>query len=51
VRWLTFAAFALAMISSLNWHRAATREQRIVFGVISIAAFGAVLVLGMTMPG
>jgi hypothetical protein len=49
VRWVTFAIFALGMMASLNWHQAVTRERKTIFGVVAVAAFAVVLVLGSTM--
>jgi len=37
------------MISSLNWYEAATRERKMPYGLLAIASFAFVLVLGNTM--
>jgi hypothetical protein len=37
------------MFSSLNWYEAATRERKMAFGLMTIAAFGLVFVLGNTI--
>jgi hypothetical protein len=37
------------MFSSLNWYEAATRERKMAFGIMTIAAFALVMVLGNTI--
>jgi hypothetical protein len=49
VRWVILAIFLLGMISSFNWYEARTSERKLVYGLMAIAAFVLVVVLGNTM--
>jgi hypothetical protein len=49
VKWLILALFLGGMFSSLNWYEAATRERKMAFGIMTIAAFALVMVLGTTI--
>ena len=49
VKWLILAIFFVGMISSLKWHEAVTNELRTTYGVLALAAFALVLVLGNIM--
>jgi hypothetical protein len=49
VKWLVLAFFLAGMFSSLNWYEAATGERRMAFGLMTIAAFVVVIVLGSTI--
>jgi type II secretory pathway component PulM len=49
VRWFIFAIFLFGMISSLVWYEAATRERKMVSGLLAILALALVLLLGNTM--
>jgi hypothetical protein len=49
MKWLILALFLGGMFSSLNWYEAATRERKMTFGFMTIAAFALVLVLGNTI--
>jgi hypothetical protein len=49
VKWLILALFLGGMFSSLNWYEAATRERKVTFGIMTIAAFALVMVLGNTI--
>ena len=49
MKWLILALFLGGMISSLNWYEAATRERKMAFGLMTLAAFGLVFVLGNTI--
>jgi len=49
VKWLILALFLAGMFSSLNWYEAAARERKLAFGVMTIAAFALVIVLGSTI--
>jgi hypothetical protein len=49
VKWLVLALFLGGMFSSLNWYEAATRERRLTFGFMTVAAFVLVVVLGNTI--
>jgi hypothetical protein len=49
VKWIILALFFGGMFSSLNWYEAATRERKMAFGLMTIAAFGLVFVLGNTI--
>jgi hypothetical protein len=49
VKWLILALFLGGMFSSLNWYEAATRERKMAFGLMTIAAFALVFVLGNTI--
>ena len=49
LKWLILAVFVFGMISSLNWYEAVTRERKMAFGLMTIAAFAVVLVLGNTI--
>jgi hypothetical protein len=46
VSWLIVPVFAFGMIALLNWRCAVTRQRTTVFGMMTIAAFAIVLVLG-----
>jgi hypothetical protein len=46
MKWLIFAVFLGGMFSSVNWYEAVTRERKTAFGLMTIAAFALVLVLG-----
>jgi hypothetical protein len=49
VKWLILALFLGGMFSSLNWYEAATRERKLAFGFMTVAAFLLVFVLGTTI--
>jgi hypothetical protein len=49
VKWLILAVFLFGMVASLNWYEAATKERKMAFGLMAIAALVVVLVLGNTM--
>ena len=49
MKWIILALFCGGMFSSLNWYEAATRERKMAFGLMTIAAFGLVFVLGNTI--
>jgi hypothetical protein len=49
VKWLILAAFLFGMVSSLNWYEAATHERKMAYGLMTIAAFTVVVVLGNTL--
>jgi hypothetical protein len=49
VKWLVLAVFLGGMLSSLQWYEAATRERKMAFGLVTVAAFLLVLVLGNTI--
>jgi hypothetical protein len=49
MKWLILVIFLGGMISSLNWYEAATRERKMAFGLMTVAAFALVLVLGNTI--
>ena len=49
MKWLVLALFLGGMFSSLNWYEAATSERKMAFGLMTIAAFALVLVLGNTI--
>jgi hypothetical protein len=49
MKWLILALFLGGMFASLNWYEAANRERRMAYGLMTLAAFGLVLVLGITI--
>jgi hypothetical protein len=49
VKWLILALFLGGMFCSLNWYEAATRERKMAFGLVTVAVFALVLVLGNTI--
>jgi hypothetical protein len=49
VKWLILAVFLFGMVALLNWHEAVTKERKMAFGLMAIAALVVVLVLGNTM--
>jgi hypothetical protein len=49
VKWLILALFLGGMLSSLQWYEAVTRERKMAFGLVTVAAFLLVLVLGNTI--
>ena len=49
MKWLILALFLGGMFASLNWYEAADRERRMAYGLVTLAAFGLVLVLGITI--
>lgn len=49
MKWLILALFLGGMFSSLNWYEAVTRERKMAFGAMTIAAFALVMVLGNTI--
>jgi hypothetical protein len=49
VKWVILVFFFFGMISSRQWHEAATPDRKMAFGLLAIAAFALVLVLGNTM--
>jgi hypothetical protein len=49
VKWLILVVFLGGMFTSLHWYEAATRERKMAFGLMTIAAFALVLVLGNTI--
>ena len=49
MKWLILALFLAGMFASLNWYEAATSERKMAFGLMTIAAFALVLVLGNTI--
>ena len=49
MKWLILVLFLGGMFTSLNWYEAATRERRMAFGLMTLAAFALVLVLGNTI--
>ena len=49
MKWLILALFLGGMFSSLNWYEAVTRERKMAFGIMTIAAFALVMVLGNTI--
>ena len=49
MKWLIFALFMFGMFASLNWYEAVAKEQRAMFALAAIAAFGLVVLLGSTM--
>ena len=49
MKWLILALFLGGMFSSLQWYEAATRERKMTFGLVTVAAFLLVVVLGNTI--
>jgi hypothetical protein len=49
VKWLILLLFMGGMLASLNWYEAATRERKLTFGLMAVAAFVLVLALGNTI--
>jgi hypothetical protein len=49
MKWLILAVFLGGMFASLNWYEAANRERRMAFGLVTLAAFALVFVLGITI--
>ena len=49
MKWLILAVFLFGMVASLNWYEAVTKERKMAFGLMAIAALVVVLVLGNTM--
>ena len=49
MKWLILALFLGGMFASLNWYEAPYRERRMAYGLMTLAAFGLVLVLGITI--
>ena len=49
MKWLVLVIFIFGMISSLNWYEAATHERKMAFGLMTIAAFAVIIVLGNTL--
>jgi hypothetical protein len=53
MRWLIFALFVVGAMAAFAWREAAERKftyaQKSAFGILAIAAFVLVLVLGNTM--
>jgi hypothetical protein len=45
VRWVILVIFLFGMLSSLNWYEARTTERKLVYGVMTIAAFVLVVLL------
>ena len=49
MKWLILALFLGGMLASVQWYEAATRERKLAFGLVTVAAFLLVLVLGNTI--
>jgi hypothetical protein len=49
VKWLILALFLGGMFSSVHWYEAVTRERKLAFGLMTVAAFLLVLLLGNTI--
>ena len=50
MKWIILTIFFLGTISSLNWHETVRSTRKTVYGIVAIASFVVVLVLGSTMP-
>jgi len=49
MKWLILVIFLGGMFSSVHWYESVTRERKTAFGLMTVAAFLLVLVLGNTI--